>query len=217
MMKNVMTSMLVLAIGSLAYAQTQTQTQAPAPAVPPAQAAPVATPAPPPPTKIGVILLGQALLSTKEGQKAAADINAKFSPKKAEFDQREAELASLQDQLKKGGAAMSDDARAKLQRELESKGKIHQRKTQDDESDMQQDESRIMQELQNKMQQVVAKYASQNGYMVVLDVNNQAGPMFWVSPATDITAEMIKLYDDTHPVAVSAPTPSVKPTAPKQP
>jgi outer membrane protein len=224
MIKKLMISMLVLGSGGLgmsAIANAQTPAQNPSPTAPtaPVMQAPAAAPAPQspaadpggPPNKIGVIVLGQALLATKEGQKAAGEINTKFAPKKAEFDKREAEIASLTDQLRKSSATMSDDARTKLQREIDVKTKVHQRESQTAEEDMQADEQKIMQDLQGKMQQIVAAYGSQNGFAVIMDVNSQSSAVFWASQAADITPEMIKLYDQAHPVAAAPSAPGAKP------
>ena len=41
------------------------------------------------PTKVGVINLQSAIVSTKDGQKAADDIQARFNPKKADLDRRQ--------------------------------------------------------------------------------------------------------------------------------
>ena len=62
----------------------------------------------PPPSKIGVIHVQEALISTKEGQKAAAELQAKFAPKKSELEKKQGDITTLQDQLRKGSATMSE-------------------------------------------------------------------------------------------------------------
>ena len=59
------------------------------------------------PGKVGVISVQGAIVGTKDGQKASQELDAKFVPKKKEFDTRQSELASLQDQLNKGGSVMN--------------------------------------------------------------------------------------------------------------
>ena len=59
-------------------------------------------------TKVAIIHVQNAILSTKEGQKAANDLTTKFAPKKAELDKKQADLAGIQDQLRKGSATMSE-------------------------------------------------------------------------------------------------------------
>ena len=59
------------------------------------------------PTKIAIIHVQNAILSTKDGQKAAADLQTTFSPRQQELEKKQAELTALQDQLRKGSATMS--------------------------------------------------------------------------------------------------------------
>ena len=64
-------------------------------------AAPAAVSAPP--TKVAVIQIQAALAATKEGQKAAADLEVKLSPRKKELDGKQAEIKDLQERLQRGG------------------------------------------------------------------------------------------------------------------
>src|ERR1700721_1381445 len=51
--------------------------------------------------KLAVIDMQSALLGTKDGQKAAAELKAKFAPKEQELQKRQQELQSKQDQFRK--------------------------------------------------------------------------------------------------------------------
>jgi outer membrane protein len=166
------------------------------------------------PTKVGIIAVQQAILSTKDGQKATQDLQAKFNPTKSKLDQRQQELASLQDQLKKGGATMSDAAKEKLNRDIETLNKSLTREGEDFDAEVQQEEQKIMNELGGKMMDVIIKYATQNGLAMVIDVSSQQTPVLWADQSINITEQIIKLYDQAHPAAgASAPAPAAtKPT-----
>src|SRR5580693_2884245 len=117
-----------LAVGWAAMAQAQTASASGAavrqtPLVPPSPTGNIVAL----PSKIAVISLQPAIMGTKEGTAAGAALQSKYAPRQAEFEKRKADLAALQDQLRKGGAAMSEDARAKLTREVDSKTKSLQR------------------------------------------------------------------------------------------
>jgi hypothetical protein len=43
---------------------------------------------------------------------------------------------------------------------------------------------------------------------MVLDVSNPQSPVLWHNPATDITTDIIKLYDQAHPAAAKPVTPA---------
>ena len=169
------------------------------------------------PTKVAIISVQQAILQTKDGQKASAELQTKFTPRRQELEKKDANIKSLQDQMKKGSATMSEDAKTKIARDIDSNQKSLQRDSEDFDADVQQEEGKIMQDLGQKMMDVVIKYATQNGFAVVLDVSNQQTPVLWADPSADITTEIIKLYDQAHP-GTGAPAPGAsKPAVPPPP
>lgn len=187
----------------------------------------------PPPSKIGVIHVQEALISTKEGQKAAAELQAKFAPKKSELEKKQGDITTLQDQLRKGSATMSEDAKNKLVRDIDSKTTSLKRDSEDFDADVQEQEGKVMQELGAKMMKVLDKYAADNGFAVILDVSNPQTGVLWRATAADVTADIIALYDKANlgagaaapsaapaksPAAGGAParTPAAPPAAPKK-
>lgn len=174
------------------------------------------------PTKVAIISVQQAILQTKDGQAASAALQAKFLPKRQEIEKKQASIQALQEQMKKGSATMSEDAKNKLARDIDSNTKSLQREGEDFDADVQQEEGRIMQDLGQKIMDVIIKYATQNGYAMVLDVSNQQTPVLWADPSADITTEIIKLYDAAHPgtgaakpaAPAPAPTGTAKPPVP---
>ena len=148
---------------------------------------------------------------TKEGQKAAGELNSKFGPKKADFDKRQQEIEQLTDRLNKGRATMSEDAKAKLMRDIDANNKSLQRDTEDAQADLDAEQGKIMQELGNKVMAVLEKFATANGYALVLDVSNPQTPVIWAASAIDITADIVKLYDQANP-GTGAPSAAKPPT-----
>ena len=173
-----------------------------------------------PPTKIAVIYLQGAIGNTKDGQKAVAELSAKTAPKKKEIDQKQSEIASLQDQLTKGANTMSDTAKNDLYKNIEAKKKNLQRDIEDAQAELDQDQQKILQEIGTKMQAVIERYAHDHGYVMVVDVSNPQSPIFYASPSIDITKEIIELYDQSTAAMGGAPktgaaaAPSATPKAP---
>ena len=167
------------------------------------------------PAKVAIIHVQNAILQTKDGQKAAADLQARFAPKKADLDKKQADIAALQDTLRKGSATMSEEAKAKLMRDIDANNKSLQRDTEDAQADLDQEQGKIMQELGNKLMAVLEKYATANGYALVLDVSNQQTPVLWAAPSIEITTDIVKLYDQAHPNAEApkAPAPAPAPVS----
>ena len=198
---------LALSIAGLAHAQAQTA------------------------TKIGIIHVQNAILSTKDGQKAAAELQARFAPKKAELDKKQSSIAALQDQYRKGAATMSDDAKLKLTRDIDTNTKALNRDTEDAQAELDSEQGKLMQDLGQKMMAVLDKYAKENGFGVVLDVSNPQTPVLWASNGVDITNDIVTLYDKanvgaagasaakpaaTPPPAAARPAIMAPPAAPKK-
>ena len=182
------------------------------PAQTPVIVAPADSTASPAPVKVATIFAQNAIISTQEGQKASAALTAKYAPKKDEFAQKQTELQSLRDQLKRGQATMSADARARLNQAIDAKNKELQRLGEDSQDALEQEEGAMLQQLGEKLLGVIQEYASRNGYAAVFDVSIPNGPVLWGSPSVDITNEIVKLYDQAHPVA---PAPAAAPPTKK--
>jgi outer membrane protein len=148
--------------------------------------------------KVAVINIQSALVSTKDGQKAANEITTRFSPKKADFEKRQNELNQLQDQLNRGRNTLSDEARQNLVREIDQKTKSLKYDTEDAQTELNQEEQKIMGELFGRVRAVVDKYAKDNGYVLVLDDSSQQ-VMVYASSSIDITRDIIELYDKNSP------------------
>lgn len=171
------------------------------------------------PTKVAIIHVQNAILQTKDGQKAAAELQGRFAPKKETLEKRQAEIATLQDTLRKGSATMSEEAKAKLMRDIDANNKSMQRDTEDAQADLDAEQGKIMQELGNKVMAVLEKFATANGYALVLDVSNPQTPVLWASQTIDITSDIVKLYDQANPgtaaPAAGKPPAGAAPVAPR--
>jgi outer membrane protein len=167
-------------------------------------AAPAAASAPP--TKVAVIQIQAALAATKEGQKAAADLEVKLGPRKKELDGKQAEIKDLQERLQRGGNTLSDSAKEDLTRNIDTKTKSYNRELEDAQAELEQEQQKVVGSLGQKMMAVIDKYAQQNGFAIVLDVSSQNTPVLYASNTVDITKEVIDLYDKT--VFTATPTPA---------
>lgn len=172
-----------------------------------------------PGTKTAVINFEGAIVGTKDGQKAAQALTTKFGPRRKELNDRQAEISSLNDQLRKGSNTMSQDAQAQLEREIQSKNTRLQRDEQDAQDEWNTEQQRLLQGLGQRMIAVITKYAKDNGYSVVMDNSNPNGPILYSASAIDITQDIISLYDKTSsnggPAVVPQAPPSSSPGTPK--
>jgi outer membrane protein len=164
------------------------------------------------PTKIGIIHVQAAILGTKEGKKAGEELNAKFGQRKSELEKKQASIDQLKDTLQKGSATMSDEAKNKLVRQIDSDTTALKRATEDAQADVEQEESKIINELGAKLYAVVVKYAKDNKYTMIIDVSGQQQPVWWADDGINITNEVIVLYDKAYPETIGASATKPAPT-----
>lgn len=164
------------------------------------------------PNKVGIIHIQNAIIGTKDGQKAASELQGKFAPKKAEIDKKQQDIAQLQDQLRKGSNTMSEEAKQKLMRDIDQSQKALTRQTEDAQSELDQEQGKIMQELGGRLMAVISRYAKDNGFSLIIDVSSQQTPVLYAANEIDITNEIIALYDKNAPASAPAAAPAARPT-----
>jgi outer membrane protein len=195
---------------SSAFAQAAATPAAPAPA-----AAPQAIPA-----KIAVIAFEQVVVATNEGQRAVADIQKKYEPKKNAIDAQAAEVDSLKKQVEALPASTTDEERAKRLRVIDTKEKNLQRDAEDAQTSYQNDLQEAIGKVAQKVGGTAVKYAQDNGFTILLNVGGQqANPVLWEAPQTDISQAVVNAYNVASGVAApppSAPTPARKTAAPSK-
>jgi len=215
----------VSALGAgLLTATVSAQTAAPA-------APAAATPAPAPvvpqaiPAKIALIAFEQSVFATNEGQKAVADVQKKYEPKKAQIDALAQEVDSLKKQMQASASTLSDEEKASRLKNIDLKEKQLNRDAEDATAAYNADLQEAYGKLAQKVNLTMRKYVQDNGYTLLLDVSGQQSPVLWAVPQTDVTEAVINAYNVASGVAApppSAPSPNrpksttaPKPAAPK--
>jgi outer membrane protein len=170
------------------------------------------------PSKVGVINIQGAIVTTKDGQKAASELETRSAPKRKELETKQNEINQLKDQLQKGQNTLSEATKAELYKNIDNKTKILNRDVEDAQAEFDQDQQKILQQLGQKMMAVIDKYAKDNGYTLILDVSSPQTPVLYASNTIDVTKDIIDLYDkNTGAPTPTAPAPAAAKPAPATP
>lgn len=215
-------NILAMAITTSVAALAQTGSPAGATAVP---AAPSATPAATAPaprstgTRVGTINIEQAIVATNEGRRDFDQLSKTLEPKQTELKTANEEIEALKKQFTNTQEKMNDDARATLQKQIETKQKSFDRSVQDAREDAQGRQNEIAQRILQKLAPVLVKYAGENGFGVIIDTSQPwpQGPVVWYGEAVDITRPVVEAYNaqsnvPAPPPGSGAAKPVVKPT-----
>jgi len=172
------------------------------------------------PTKIGLVNILEAISATNEGQKELDDLQKRFAPKQTELRGISDEIDRLKKQLDGQSAKLSEEERNAQVRTIEAKQKVLQRNYEDAQSEFQQAQQDISGRIYQKMAAVLEKYATSNGYAVVLDVSGQQNTVLWGNTGTLITKQLVDAYNAQSPVpppAAPASGAQAKPSGAAQP
>jgi outer membrane protein len=170
----------------------------------------------PMPTKIGVINIQAAILSTNEGRRDFEALTKRFEPKQAELKGLSDELDNLKKQLQAQGDKLNEDERGNRARTIQQKEKNLQRLLEDAQQDFQTQQNEVGAKIGQKMMDIIEKYARANGIALVVDGSNPQSGLVWASEATNISQQIVDAYNQQSGIAAPAPAaPSTaRPTAP---
>ncbi|MDR3739519.1 MAG: OmpH family outer membrane protein [Terracidiphilus sp.] len=179
-----------------------------------AQAPTTPAPAAAGPAKIAVVAFQVAVAQTNEGQRSFADLQKKYDPKRQQLKALSDEIDTLTKQLQTQGDKLGEAERANRAKTIDDKKKLLQRDAEDAQNDMQQEMQELYNSLASKVYDVLAAYAQQHGYTLVLDVAQQQTPVLYASESSNITKAVIEAYNTKS--GVPAP-PAPAAAAPKAP
>ena len=174
-------------------------------------------------TKVGTINIEQAIFASNEGRRDFEALNKKLEPKQTELKNANDEIESLRTQLKNQGEKMNEDARGNLVKQIETRQKNFDRQRQDAMEEAQGQQGEIAQRILQKMAPVIVKYASENGFGVIIDTSQPwpQGPVVWYGQAVDITEPVVLAYNQVSGVPApvgggipAKPAGSLKPASP---
>lgn len=189
--------------------------QAPAPAQ---RAASGGVPSSVGPAKIAVIAFQVAVTNTNEFQRAFLELQRKYEPKRQSLHTQSDQIDALTKELQATDSKLTDAEKATKARELDTKKKQFDREQQDAQTDFSQEVQDLFGATSSKVYDVLASYAQQHGYTLVLDVAGQQSPVMYAPEAANITQDIVTAYNTKSgvpPPAAAPATGNAAPTAPK--
>jgi len=158
--------------------------------------------------KIALLNVRGAIAGTAEGKQASAQMQSKFAPQQTELQNLQTQIQDLQSRLNNGARTLSDEEKARLQRQGQFLVSQSQRKQDDLNEAVNLEQQDIFESIGGKLSDIVDKYGKDNGYSVILDTSAQGSPVIYNNAQLDVTEEIIRLYDKAHPVTGGAAAPA---------
>ena len=165
-------------------------------------------------TKIGVINVRQAIVTTAEGKQASAELQTQFAPRQNELEGMNKQINDLRQKLQAGAATLSEEEKQRLTTQGQRQAAQLERKNNELQEDVNSAQAEVVDRIGRKMMDVLDRYARENGFVAIFDSSAQNSPILYASTNIDVTPEIIKLYDQAYPSTGAAPRPAAaKPAA----
>lgn len=153
------------------------------------------------PAKIAWMNLEQAVFTCDEGKNMFGEIQKFVEEKNAELEALQKESENLINQLQVQGSKLTDEARADLEDQVQSKELALERFQQDTRKEIENRQVRASNYIGKRMQAVIEKISKERGLGAVMILNT--GRDAWVDASLIITEEIIEAYNQTYPVSGS--------------
>ena len=137
--------------------------------------------------KIGYVNFGRLMESSKQGQAVRKALESEFSSRDKQLSASRDAILKMEEQLKNDGSIMSEANRVKLEREILSKKRDHNRLRDEYREDINIRRNEEIGALQKTVYEVIKKYSQQQKYDLVL-----TQPVLYASPAVDITEQILQ-------------------------
>ena len=163
-------------------------------------------------TKLGVIDIRQAISSTAEGKKLVTELQSQFAPRQQELESLTKQVDDLRQRLSAGESTLSEQDKAHLSaRETQLEQRLD-RKTDEYREDLNTAQEEIVNGIGRKMIELLNRYAQENSFAAVFDSSARNSAVLYTSKTIDLTQDIIRLYDQAHPVKGTHIAPASKPT-----
>jgi len=137
--------------------------------------------------KMGVIDIARILEESPQAEKARDTLQKEFAPREERLLETQKKIRTLEEQLARDGAIMSESERTKLERNILSKKRDFKRNQDEFRDDLNFKRNEILEKLQRNLVSSIRKYAKAEGYDILF-----AEGVIYADDAINVTESMLK-------------------------
>jgi outer membrane protein len=145
------------------------------------------------PTKMAFVNSYEVLNGTEEGQRGLERLNDLMQEKQKDFDTQRSELDKLREQFAAQERTLNPETRNEMQRSMEERDRRLARFQEDAQMEINRQRDELLGRVSERAQEIINDYAEKNGFGVVFLYDPRM--LAFLSPALDITDEIIRLYN----------------------
>jgi outer membrane protein len=159
--------------------------------------------------KIGFVDVQRALVEVEEGKAARTRLQGELAQKRADLEKKRGDLEKMKADYEKQLPVLSEDAKRKKGEELQKAFMEAQQEAGQMQEELQRKEQEAMSGISKRMVQIVNEVVDREGLNYVLD----KAALLYAPPASDITNEVVRRYNERFAAKADAGT-AKKPPAP---
>jgi len=144
-------------------------------------------------TRIGYIDLQKVLVRSVAGVAAREQLEKERATMTKDLEVRKAEIDKLREELEKKGLVLSADSRREKEELLQRKVRDARRVGEDLDKELQRKEQQMVARIGQEVVGVIEKVGKEGGFLMILE--KRGASVIYGDPESDITDEIIKLYD----------------------
>lgn len=148
--------------------------------------------------RVALIDFQVAILQTEEGRAAKARIEKDVDSRKKELLTQQQELKKLEDDFEAKRSVLSEDEKGTRTRDLQAKYMSFQRSQLGLDQEVRQKEMEETQKIFKKLSVLVEEYAKKHSYDLVFEKG--AGAVLYIAQNSDITSDIVTLYNQRYKV-----------------
>ncbi|MFQ5781354.1 MAG: OmpH family outer membrane protein [Nitrospiria bacterium] len=145
--------------------------------------------------KIGFVNAQKVLEESEEGKRVQERMQEYVTSRQNIIDLEEKELKQLEEDLTRQGSLLSPEAKKVKQSEFQNKLMAYQKKARELNNEVQQKKIESLRNFNKKLEGAVKQVAEKEGYLFVLDKNNEGGAVIYSDETYDITVQVIAQLD----------------------
>jgi Skp family chaperone for outer membrane proteins len=161
------------------------------------------------PVKVAWLNLELAVFNCEEGKREFGEVQKFVEKKNADLEAMRKESDTLKNQLNVQGSKLTDEARADLEEQIETKDTNLQRFQQDTQKQIDSLRVRVTNMVGRKMLPIIEKLSKDKGLHAVVYINPSRDA--YVDPSLIITDEVIKAYNQAYPLTAAKPATTAAP------
>jgi outer membrane protein len=156
--------------------------------------------------KIGVVDYGKLMEESPQAKVVVEAIRTEFTPRQKDLQNQQQTLKAKEDRLQKDGATMTEDQRARTEKELRDSYRDLSRRQQEVQDDFNARRNEEMSRLQRTLIEEVRVYAKAQNFDLVI-----ADGVIYSTPTLDITPAILTALQSHAPSGAKTSAPAPKP------